>query len=291
MGQPAVAKIKTVPLPFAQSQIQDQAPLQIAGADRIYSAPRPIALWHLTSLDAPSVAIAWSLGFAWAAHIQLAWQVLLILALTTWWIYACDRLLDARAGFRLRDPVKLQERHYFHWRHRRLFAPLAVAAGCACATIAFVFLPPIVRENGSILAVASFAYFSGVHTQHEAPGISALFPSLVSKEFLVGVLFAAGCILPAWSRFPHAATEESSLWQLWIPGVYFAILVWLNCWRIARWESAAPRPQRRKVRFQKIGAFVPITAAGLVAFAGLLLAVRRSRIRRSITARCFPRVR
>lgn len=263
-----------MPLPLAQPQNQDRAALQIESADRIFSAPRLIALWHLASLDAPSVAIAWSLGFSWVARIRLAWQVPVALALTTWWIYASDRLLDARAGLRFHDPAELQERHYFHWRHRRLFAPLAVAAGCACATIAVIVLPPIVRENGSILAVASFAYFSGVHAKHEAPGIPALFPSLVSKEFLVGMLFAAGCILPAWSRFPRAATAESSLWQLWIPGVYFAILVWLNCWCIAGWESGSTQTATPQSAVPKDRApFAAITAAGLVAFAGLLLAV------------------
>lgn len=264
-----------MPLPVAQPQIEDRAALQIESADRVFDAPRLIALWHLASFDAPSVAVAWSLGFAWVARIQYSWQVAVVLALTTWWIYASDRLLDARTGLRLRDSARLQERHYFHWRHRRVLAPLAVAAGCACATIAFVFLPPLVRERGSILAVASFAYFSGVHARHEAPGISALFPPpLLSKEFLVGVLFASGCILPAWSRFPGAATAESSLWQLWIPGIYFGILVWLNCSCIAGWESTTAQfgtPQSAVSTDR--APFAIVAAAGLVACAGLLLAV------------------
>ncbi len=269
-------KIKRVPLPLAQPPVQDRASIRIQRADRVVDAPRTLALWHLASFDAPSVAVAWSLGFAWVARVQLAWQIPLVLALTTWWIYLSDRLLDARAGLRLHAHEPLRERHYFHWRHRRLFAPLAAASACICVIIALVFLPPIVRERGSMLAVASFAYFSGVHANHPAHGTSAFVRAtpLVNKELLVGLLFAAGCILPAWSAFAGSATTVPSMWLLWIPCAYFAALVWLNCWCIARWEfsnaqSAAPQGEAPVAR----AFFATATTAFLLALAGLLLAV------------------
>lgn len=263
-----------MPLPLAQPPLQDHLALHAERAHRAFNIPRPLALWHLASFDAPSVAIAWSLGFAWIAHLHLASRVLFVLALTTWWIYVSDRLLDARAGLRLHRPAELHERHFFHWRHRRAFAPLAIAAALVSGLIAIPFLPLIVRERGSILAVASFAYFSRVHAKHEAPR-PAFFPSrFATKEFLVGMLFSAGCILPAWSRFAGIAFTKSSLWLLWIPGIYFAILVWLNCWCISRWESssspsgsAEADPQTRRAPS------VTVAFAALVAFAGLLLAV------------------
>jgi hypothetical protein len=208
--------------------------------------------------------------------VQLAWQVPLVLGLTTWWIYLSDRLLDARAGLRSHASEPLRERHYFHWRHRRIFAPLAVACACSCASIALVFLPPILRERGSMLAVASLAYFSGVHAKHRAPGTSAFFwlAPFVNKEFFVGLLFATGCILPAWSGFTGSAATEASMWLLWIPGAYFAVLVWLNCRCIARWESTsehsvAPQGEAPAGR----APFVNASAAVLLAFAGLVLAV------------------
>jgi hypothetical protein len=255
--------------------MQDRATTAVQSADRVFNLPRPIALWHLASLDAPSVAVAWSLGFAWAAHVQLRWQVTLVLALATWSIYISDRLLDARAALRFRAHESLHERHYFHWRHRHIFVLLAVAAVCFGAADALFFLPSFARETGSILAVASLVYFSRVHSSR--PGLRT--PAVIRllffrKELVVGLLFAAGCILPAWSRSPGAPASNSSIWLLWIPGIYFAILVWLNCWCIAGWESVGSRsgaPQRHVAK-NKVP-IAAVTAAGLVAIAGLLLVV------------------
>lgn len=265
-----------MPLPLAQPPVHDRARIHIERADRAIDAPRALALWHLASLDAPTVAVVWSVAFAWSARVQLAWLVPLVLALATWWIYLSDRLLDARTGLRLHSRGPLRDRHYFHWRHRRVFAPLAAACACICAAIALAFLPHILRERGSMLAVASFAYFSGVHAKRQAPGTSA-FPwaaPLVKKEFLVGLLFAAGCILPAWSGFAGSTTSESSMWLLWIPAAYFAALVWLNCWCIAEWElsnnlSLEPQGQAPLAR----ASFATTTTAVLLALVGLLLVV------------------
>jgi hypothetical protein len=96
-------------------------------------APGPLAWWHLASLDAPTVAVAWSLGFAWAAGVALPAWVPALLALTAWAVYIGDRLLDARAAIRSGETHRLRERHFFHHRHRRVFGVLAVAASCAAA--------------------------------------------------------------------------------------------------------------------------------------------------------------
>lgn len=265
-----------MPLPLAQPPVQDRATYPVESANGIVDAPRLLALWHLTSLDAPTVAVAWSLGFAWAGNIHLAWRVPLLLALTVWWIYVSDRLLDARAGLSSRAPTALRERHYFHWRHRRWFVPLAAAAACISAVVAFVFMPAMMRERGSFLAAASLAYFSGVHARHQAPRSASFFPSpLLSKEFLVGLLFAAGCMLPAWPRLHAPAAAGSSIWLFWIPGIYFAALAWLNCWCIARWECADNGfDVRRRVDAQlPLFPSAAFTAAVLVAVGGLMLAL------------------
>lgn len=237
-------------------------------------APRILALWHLTSLDAPTVAVVWSLGFAWAANVHLAWRVPLLLALTTWWIYVGDRLLDARAGLRSYRLSSLRERHYFHWRHRRVLVPLASAAACATAIVALSFMPPIMCERGSLLAAASLAYFSGVHTRREGERSAARFPlPLFSKELLVGLLFAAGCLLPAWPRLYSSAPPGSAIWLFWIPGIYFAALASLNCWCIARWESVndGVAAERRDATWPRQFRFAVFTTAALLAFSGLLL--------------------
>lgn len=194
-----------------------------------------IRLWHLASLDAPTVAVVWSLGFASAAGTRLPAWVPLLLALGTWSVYLGDRLLDARAGLRNGTLRKLRERHLFHWRHRRILVPLAGCAGLTAAILIFALMPAGVRERDSVLAAAALAYFSGVHARRRPAWLSALF----SKEFLVGLLFTAGCALPAFSQIHGIAKTGSLFWSLLAAAVFFAALAWLNCRAIDRWESAA----------------------------------------------------
>lgn len=230
--------MNTVPLPLASSSAHHCVAGRSEIAHRIFHAPRALAFWHLASLDAPTVAVVWSLAFAWTGGIHLPLWVPMLLALVTWSVYVADRLLDARAG--LREPVRhtLRERHRFHWRYRRALMPMAIAAACAAAAIILAFMPPMARARDSVLAAAALAYFSGVHSGHNARQFPLQWPRVFpGKEFLVGVLFTAGCVLPAWHR-PHAlATPGSAVWVFWIPAVFFAALAWLNCSCIARWES------------------------------------------------------
>jgi hypothetical protein len=301
-----------VPLSLEQSRAQDniqvvavfgRANTSRVKSGRVWDAPLAIAFWHLASLDAPTVAVVWSLAFAWAAHVPLSGRVLLVLALATWCAYVSDRILDARVlgaqtlGPRLSDgrvpPARngtessmwpaLRERHYFHWRNRRLFVPLALAAACVAGVVALTLLPSFVRERGSILAAAALAYFSGVHAAPWLERRRLLRPRLVSKEFLVAVLFTAGCILAVWSGF-HASgsrasgAQESLLWQFWIPGIYFAALAWLNCRLIATWEGEkndreAGALRRRIVTFKLFHALsTSFSVAVLLASAGFALA-------------------
>jgi hypothetical protein len=270
---------------------------------RVWEAPRAIAFWHLASLDAPTVAVIWSLAFAWAARVPLSGRVLLALALATWCAYVSDRILDARVlgaqtlgaqtlGPQLSDGwdfgarsgadpsmwPALRERHYFHWCHRRLFLPLAAVAACVAGFVALTLLHSFMRERGFILAAAALAYFSGVHVAPWLERRRLLLPRLVSKEFLVAVLFTAGCILPAWSPLRASGAQEFLLWCFWIPGVYFAVLAWLNCRFIAGWEAEESdrRAGGRRRRFWAFRLFparsTDFSAAVLLASAGFLLA-------------------
>jgi hypothetical protein len=294
-------RIETVPLPLEQSPVQDnvqvgaiyrRANTSRISSGRAWDAPRALALWHLASLDAPTVAVIWSLAFAWAAYVPLSGRVLLVLALATWCAYVSDRILDARAlGPRASDgrvPAArpgtessmwpaLRERHYFHWCHRRLFVPLAVIAACVAGVAALTLLPSFMLERGSILAAAALTYFSGVHVASWLERRLSL-PRLVSKEFLVAVLFTAGCILPAWSRLRASGAQELLLGWFWIPGIYFAALAWLNCRFIARWEEEKS-DRKTEEQLGRIGPFklfaalsTSLSVAVLLASAGFVLA-------------------
>jgi hypothetical protein len=205
------------------------------------------------------------MGFAWAADVKLPLWIPILQGLVAWAVYIGDRLLDARAGLRTARLNCLRERHFFHWRHRRVFLPLGVAAACSAAIIVLVFMPNGARERNSVLAVAALLYFTRVHSG-DGP---SLFPrrSILTKEMLVGILFTTGCALPAWSRM-LAAGHTIALWRLIAPAAYFALLAWLNCCSIECWESSSegtrPGPGSQPQVFPQ---------ATLLALAGLLLAL------------------
>jgi hypothetical protein len=187
--------------------------------------------------------------------------VLLLLALVVWTVYIGDRLLDARADLHTPQIDSLRERHYFHYRHRKVLVPLAMAATCAAVVIVLSMMPAAARERNSVLSVAAGAYFSGVHFRRK---LQKLLPpklaSLDSKEFVVGLLFASGCAVPTLSR--ARSGPGSPHWPLWSTALFFAALVWLNCYAIERWETASEPTRNSRV----------LPAACLLGLAGLLLA-------------------
>ena len=236
------------------------SPTSIRAATRTIDAPALIRYWHLTSLDAPTVALVWSLAFAWATHVVLPLWIPVLLALAAWVVYVADRLLDARMALRAANFDCLRERHWFHHRHRRLLIPLAIAAACACGYIVFTLMPAPARERNSVLAAAALAYFTRVHSARRLPSrwLSGFLP-FFRKELLVGLLFTAACVLPALSR---ASGAGQSLVPLSAAASVFALLAWLNCHAIDRWENLDS------------GQRSPIFHQGCVlALAGLLLAV------------------
>ena len=236
-----------------------------AASPRRMQPPRAIRFWHLTSMDAPTVAVAWALAFAWAARAILPWWIPVLLAMAAWVIYVADRLLDARRALRLGRTDGLRERHFFHWRHRRILATMAAAAALVAGAIALSLLPQAARERGSVLAAAAMVYLSRVHFVDAAANLNGRrlrirSPQLrvcVPKELLVGVLFTAACVLPAWNR-----TAVRS-WEFAAAALFFAALAWLNCHAIDLWEARAEDAARRTIA-------VP---AGLLGLAGALIAL------------------
>jgi len=194
-----------------------------------WRAPRGLHLWHLASLDAPTVAVVWALAFAWMADVHLGTWIPLLLACGTWAVYVSDRLLDAYRAIRLSKLDTLRERHYFHWLHRRLLLPAACAAAAIAAALVMRCTSFAVRNRDSVLAAAALVYFSGVHSPARLPN---WLRRLVSKELMVGLLFAAGCAAPTLSRL-HSAD-----WQVFACLGLFAALAWINCSAIENWESS-----------------------------------------------------
>lgn len=234
-----------------------------------WDAPGPLKLWHLASLDAPTVAVAWAWAFAWALQVQLPEWAMGLLALVVWAIYVGDRLLDARAG--VRDPAlhSLQARHRFHWRHRRVLAPMAAAAALAALWIVHLRLPRLAIPQDSLVAAATLAYFSGVHTRSSLPRwVTRGAARVVSREFLVGVIFSAGCSLPVLSALRAHGHMPSWPWLLAL-ALFFAALAWLNVRAIGDWETH-PQPARtgQVLRFALAIGATGLAAAVLLAASG-----------------------
>jgi hypothetical protein len=243
-----------------------------------------LKFWHLASLDAPTVAVVWAWAFGWSARLPAPDWSLAILALVVWAVYIGDRLLDACAGRRNPSVHLLHDRHFFHWRHRWILAPIAGAASLVALWMVRCRVPAGAMPQDSVVAAATLAYFSGVHGRFGIPSRIRRLVGLVSREFLVGGLFAAGCLLPAMTAAP---VSSGLVRAVALPGLFFAALAWLNVHAIGRWEGSEPH-SRSGVLNRAAGIAVaallcaavfaglePRCAAllGSVAFSALLLAV------------------
>lgn len=236
-------------------------------AVRVWDVVAPLRIWHLASLDAPTVAAVWMWAFAWAAHIRLPGWAPALLALAAWAIYIGDRLLDARAGMCTPPKHQLRDRHYFHWRHRFILAPLAVLAATASLWIVVTCMPAAARVPDSAIAAATLAYFSSVHSRRRLPNCLARFlHPLLSRAVLIGVLFTAGCLLPVWSQV--ALREAPGLVErlLLLPALFFAALGWLNCHAIAQWESNRGAHSKRVQSIACLVGFLGVCLALLLAW-------------------------
>ncbi len=233
-----------VELPGAQP-IQYAQPAR--GASPAQWLMRGMVGWHLTSLDAPTVAVVWCEALARIVNVRLPLWVPLALGLGTWAIYLGDRLMDARRAL-----APLRERHWFHWRHRSILAPVAVISLLLALSLVLREMPAPIRERNSVLALAALVYFTAIHSRRRtaeaaATGGTRSTPRLpLTKETLVGLIFALVCAAPAATRSAHG------LALLVAPVAGCFLLAWLNCWLIEHWDGGV-----------SVGVTLPLTLSGL----------------------------
>jgi hypothetical protein len=189
----------------------------------------PLALWHLLSLDAPTVAVLWTWFIAAANHIHLPLSSTLAMALAVWMLYAADRLMDAR----LLDAIPthhedLEARHYFHHRHRKAFLTGTVLASIALAAL----LPRLEAEAIHLYLILGglvSGYFILIHATSSAATQQKVAHRL-PKEIAVGLCFAAATFIPTVARRPDLRLA------LLPSAILFATLCSLNCLFIYAWE-------------------------------------------------------
>ena len=191
-----------------------------------------LSRWHLLSLDAPCVAVAWTCLFARAAHTPLSPAIPAAMFLAVWIIYAADRLLDG-----LHPSASFEPRHRFHLRHRRAFT-IAIAAAAIALIPLTLEIPRPTFQLYLALAALLFVWFAIVHaTSHRK----------LPKELLPGIFCAAAAIIPIGLHHRGIA----------IAAIAYCVLVTLNCCCISTWEHdtiAAAHPAIRFIvrRLQKL---------------------------------------
>lgn len=179
-----------------------------------------IVLWHLFSLDAPSVAVLWAWFVARCNRIPLPPVALLALGVAVWMLYAGDRLLDARFS------TELEVRHHFHRRNRGQFC-IGIVASAALLSAVLPSLPSRSMHLYSILGAMLFGYFIFIHAGSVvAKGKFERVP----KELAVGIFFSAATFIPTVAREPSLQPKLLPLAFL------FAIICGLNCLFIYAWE-------------------------------------------------------
>ena len=228
----------------------------LAATARAPHPPQPVRLlhlWHLLSLDAPTVATLWTAFIARSTGIHLPAISLVAMFLMVWTLYAADRLLDAQPLHH--HPTAnpdLELRHLFHHRHRR---PFLITLGGATLSLSALIpqLPAAALHLFLILGTLLAGYFILIHATSGA--------ARLPKELAVGLFFSAAIFIPTVARLTSTPVEQSfpaSLLRytaadlrvpLALPAILFAALCCLNCLCIYAWEhpdlvGRTPLPHR-----------------------------------------------
>jgi len=194
----------------------------------------PPALWHLLSLDAPTVAALWTWFVARCCGVALPWRAPATMFLAVWMLYAADRLLDARLLDT--EPAtalpELEERHRFHHRHKKAFL-----AGIAGASILLTALLPRINFAAlrlyALLASLLFAYFFLIHIYPS--NNSSASAHRLPKELAVGIFFPAAVFIPTVARAPGLRLTLAPA------ALLFAAVCTLNCLYLYAWEHPGSR--------------------------------------------------
>ena len=200
----------------------------------------PLALWHLLSLDAPTVAALWTVFLARSVHLPLPWTAPTAMFLAVWMIYVADRLLDARLldtrALATGTPAtgswtapSLEARHHFHHLHRAGFLACFAAAAVALAALLHR-QDPRELQLYALLATLLAAWMLLIHARPSAKSILRL-----PKELVVGLFFSAAVFIPTVARAPQLRLA------LLPAAALFAAVCTLNCLFVYLWEHPIHR--------------------------------------------------
>jgi hypothetical protein len=235
MNPLAASRAPYLSLRLSQLTARHNEPEPSAGPQLVppHHHPRhsPLALWHLLSLDAPTVATLWTIFIAHCAHLTLPWPDPAAMFVAVWMIYAADRLLDAR----LLDPdlhsnPDLEARHHFHHHHRNRFLTTILLSAFGLVYL-LTHIDPRALHIYALLATLLGVWMLLIHSRPLSNPVSHRLP----KELAVGLFFPAAVFIPTVAR---DLTLRASL----LPAaILFACVCTLNCLYLYAWEHPTPR--------------------------------------------------
>jgi hypothetical protein len=186
-------------------------------------------LWiNVLSLDAPIVALLWQIFFFKQFHLELHWIDSFILISSVWLVYVADRWLD---GFQIGKNDAKTARHRFYMRYRLSTVLSFVLVLIVTTWLAFERLDFVSIRNGALILCLVGAYFANNH-------LIKFWQRFFPKEIFIAVIFSLGTGLFVFSKI--------GLLKLLIPMGIFAILCFLNCCLIAKWEVEQDEAQNQK---------------------------------------------
>jgi hypothetical protein len=241
----------------------------VGDVPRVVPSEQRKPLWllpNLLSLDAPLVAVVWLYIFAKTWRVQyLPWAAYISLALVVWVIYVVDRLFDASMGGS--NSEKLEARHEFHRKYRRLFSVAAVVAGVTALALVVTSMPMTIfgfdigggfsshAILGVIMVLGFFALsIFSTHGPDEIP---------YAKNVLAGATFAYGTAMVAYVSTNQEMWEFFRLHMREL--ICFALLCILNISAIDLWEHANRSSDPEIKASDELALTLPLTLLGAAA--------------------------
>ena len=245
-----------VPVMYQRTQVDpgsDEFPAFSVNAKRT-EALSLLGLWHLCSLDAPSVAALWVWFIAYAYGVPLPWTSSAGMFVAVWMLYAADRLLDGRAHA---SRHSLEERHHFHGRHRNRF--VLGLSGCSCLMAGLMLkLSRVELRLYTTLGFLLVAYFFLIHVWSSKKSRSKDEHRRIPKELAVGLFFPAAVFIPTVSRTPELR------YVLLPSAILFALACTLNCLYVYTWEHPSDRSEAHWTTQYAVGNLRLVSICALV---------------------------
>lgn len=190
---------------------------------RIWRLPNDLAL------DAALAAVVWHWAFARALDFPASLASLAVLGLSVWLVYMGDRWLDALGRSAHQLPT---QRHRFAARHRKTIPFVWLGLLVVDVVLAVKGLTNEEFLAGLVLLAASVLYTIGVQRR---------LPRRWTKEAQVALIFSAG----VGAFFVGHAMNDAQAAVLMGSLAVFALVCFINCALLARWEIEADRAMGR----------------------------------------------